>query len=329
MMDTDVWEPTGPTLPAALDIEDTAVNEPPENLDWEPTGPHTDLIDTAITTMPDLHGMDTVVEVPTVLRPRPDLSPKLPPRAPPPPAAPPEEPSNPSAGAFWGVAAATTLVVVLVLLGFIGLVGTGVLVARSDAVATVAPVVTPRPAAAPDDAPSVADVVAAAPPEPAAAAAHEDGAGEDPGEDRGEDPGQDGIAAAPDPEPPVAVPTPAPQTLAAQAPAEEPYTVLFGFNQWQARLSSGQTAALLAAVEGCADGIEVVGHSCSVGSASRNREFAEARAAFVAGVLQRGGVPRSEITTRSDGATDPAQSNDTPAGRAANRRVTVFCRGAR
>lgn len=69
--------------------------------------------------------------------------------------------------------------------------------------------------------------------------------------------------------------------------------------------------------------IQVIGHTDSTGSAAYNQDLSERRARSVAGILTAGGVSPSRVATAGRGATQPVASNDTPAGRAQNRRVEI------
>lgn len=72
--------------------------------------------------------------------------------------------------------------------------------------------------------------------------------------------------------------------------------------------------------------ILIEGHTDSTGSAERNIELSKQRAEVVASYLSARGVPREKITTEGAGAEHPLASNDTPEGRAANRRVEITLR---
>ena len=69
--------------------------------------------------------------------------------------------------------------------------------------------------------------------------------------------------------------------------------------------------------------IDVYGHTDSTGSDSYNQALSERRATAVADYLAGRGVQPARIGTRGYGKTQPVASNDTDAGRAANRRVEV------
>ena len=69
--------------------------------------------------------------------------------------------------------------------------------------------------------------------------------------------------------------------------------------------------------------IDVYGHTDSTGSDTYNQALSERRATAVADYLSGHGVQGARIGTRGYGKTQPIASNDTDAGRAANRRVEV------
>ncbi len=66
----------------------------------------------------------------------------------------------------------------------------------------------------------------------------------------------------------------------------------------------------------------IEGHTDSVGNAAANMDLSKRRAEAVKGVLvSQFGVDAARLTTNGLGATKPLDSNDTPQGRAQNRRV--------
>jgi outer membrane protein OmpA-like peptidoglycan-associated protein len=69
--------------------------------------------------------------------------------------------------------------------------------------------------------------------------------------------------------------------------------------------------------------ITVEGHTDSTGSDVTNMELSKARAESVASYLLSRGVPREQVTTNGLGPSRPVASNDTPEGRATNRRVEI------
>lgn len=69
--------------------------------------------------------------------------------------------------------------------------------------------------------------------------------------------------------------------------------------------------------------LEIAGHTDSTGSDSYNRLLSESRARSVADELSQHGVQRLRMDIVGYGETSPVASNDSPAGRAQNRRVEL------
>ena len=69
--------------------------------------------------------------------------------------------------------------------------------------------------------------------------------------------------------------------------------------------------------------IDIVGHTDSQGDASYNQGLSERRARAVQSYLAARGVNQSRMVAYGQGESAPVASNDTVAGRAANRRVEV------
>src|SRR5512138_1959143 len=69
--------------------------------------------------------------------------------------------------------------------------------------------------------------------------------------------------------------------------------------------------------------IEVAGHTDSSGSDQYNQALSERRAQSVAGYLSSHGVKTQRLITIGAGEGHPVASNDTEAGRSANRRVEL------
>lgn len=67
----------------------------------------------------------------------------------------------------------------------------------------------------------------------------------------------------------------------------------------------------------------IIGHTDDVGSVDYNQRLSERRAASAARYLVSQGVSGSRVMTRGLGETEPVATNETEAGRAANRRVEV------
>lgn len=72
--------------------------------------------------------------------------------------------------------------------------------------------------------------------------------------------------------------------------------------------------------------VTIVGHTDSIGNAGYNQDLSERRAATVAAVLRREGVSASRLSALGRGETQPIASNNSPAGRAQNRRVEIVVR---
>lgn len=69
--------------------------------------------------------------------------------------------------------------------------------------------------------------------------------------------------------------------------------------------------------------IDVIGHTDSQGDASYNQGLSERRARAVQSYLAARGVNQARMVAYGQGETQPVASNDTPEGRAANRRVEL------
>ena len=68
--------------------------------------------------------------------------------------------------------------------------------------------------------------------------------------------------------------------------------------------------------------LQIEGHTDATGNAAMNVELSRRRAEAVkAALVSRFGVPAERLTTSGVGAARPLDTNDTPAGRATNRRV--------
>lgn len=69
--------------------------------------------------------------------------------------------------------------------------------------------------------------------------------------------------------------------------------------------------------------VAIIGHTDNVGSATYNQDLSERRANSVQVFLANQGVKISRLKTIGMGFDDPVESNDTPEGRAMNRRVEL------
>jgi outer membrane protein OmpA-like peptidoglycan-associated protein len=69
--------------------------------------------------------------------------------------------------------------------------------------------------------------------------------------------------------------------------------------------------------------VQVIGHTDNTGTTTHNQGLSERRAAAVAAVLTSNGVETWRVQTTGVGYAQPVASNDTPGGRAQNRRVEI------
>ena len=67
--------------------------------------------------------------------------------------------------------------------------------------------------------------------------------------------------------------------------------------------------------------IEVAGHTDSQGTSELNLDLSKRRAEAVTAYIGESGFDTSRITSAGYGETKPVASNDTPEGRAQNRRI--------
>ena len=75
--------------------------------------------------------------------------------------------------------------------------------------------------------------------------------------------------------------------------------------------------------ENPASNVLVIGHTDNVGATDYNQALSERRAAAVARILTSNGVAAGRVATVGRGYAQPVASNDTPGGRAQNRRVEI------
>ena len=140
-------------------------------------------------------------------------------------------------------------------------------------------------------------------------------------------------AAAPEPEParaPAAAAAPASEAMAAQACERELARLLQGariqFAVGRATIRADSNALLdrLAdAARSCPGTVHIEGHTDSVGSAEANQLLSEDRADAVREALIARGVPGERLRAHGFGAANPIADNDTPEGRATNRRIEL------
>jgi len=131
---------------------------------------------------------------------------------------------------------------------------------------------------------------------------------------------------------PEAAPPPAPAPAQVEAPPPPPVkkaivlrSVHFDFNKADIR-PDAQPVLNEAAEElnnAGTVGVLVVGHTDSIGSDAYNLKLSKRRADAVAKYLSSHGVNASRLKTEGAGKSQPVASNDTPDGRAQNRRVEL------
>jgi uncharacterized repeat protein (TIGR01451 family) len=128
----------------------------------------------------------------------------------------------------------------------------------------------------------------------------------------------------PSAEPAVAV---RPETVTADVPAVPIWVLPVNFEAGRARLTTAsrpvldELAALLNA--NAEIRVEIAGHTSSEGPRSLNVRLARERATTVTDYLVAQGVDAARLTAESYGPDRPVASNDTPEGRARNRRVEM------
>lgn len=69
--------------------------------------------------------------------------------------------------------------------------------------------------------------------------------------------------------------------------------------------------------------VEIVGHADSTGRREINQLLSYSRAQSVAEFLRQSGYPADRIVVRGAGSSQPKATNESPEGRAANRRVQI------
>ncbi len=104
------------------------------------------------------------------------------------------------------------------------------------------------------------------------------------------------------------------------------FVLQFSFNESTVtNLPSTKLLHLKEVAQRCPDAIQIVGHTCNLGTFLSNQAVGLVRATWVKDVLVTIGLPANRIKVVSAAHHKPAASNKTYAGRALNRRVTVGC----
>ena len=116
-------------------------------------------------------------------------------------------------------------------------------------------------------------------------------------------------------------------TPAAPAVANDYYfnSIHFDFDKDNIRNDQVTNAdSIVSAAKQTGHVFKLVGNTDGIGDNSYNDDLSRRRVDNVAAYVKAHGVPASQIVTQYKGKTSPAETNDTEAGRAANRRVDVF-----
>jgi outer membrane protein OmpA-like peptidoglycan-associated protein len=136
------------------------------------------------------------------------------------------------------------------------------------------------------------------------------------------------VASEPCPQPQVvaAVPPPPPEPAPAAGPI---FTiegdVAFDFDSDRIRPEFYPELDRIAAAlrENPAEQLALVGHTDAIGTEQYNEGLSQRRAQSVAEYLQQAGVPSGRLVTSGAGENQPIATNETPEGRAQNRRVEI------
>jgi len=105
--------------------------------------------------------------------------------------------------------------------------------------------------------------------------------------------------------------------------------VLFDTGKFTLRTAAREKLAKISGIVLAHPGLklEVEGHTDNVGGEEYNQLLSEQRASGVLEFLVQQGLPESSVTSRGFGKSQPVATNDTPEGRAKNRRVELVVTG--
>lgn len=121
---------------------------------------------------------------------------------------------------------------------------------------------------------------------------------------------------------PLADGSPRPQETGRPAPIS--YRLIFAFGSTSLSEEGRQTLRAVARqFQSGAFRVLVVGHADARGPLAANQAVARARASEAAAFLRELGIPSRSLQVEARAAEEPVATNETPAGRAANRRVDV------
>lgn len=97
------------------------------------------------------------------------------------------------------------------------------------------------------------------------------------------------------------------------------------FDKGSAKITKSSEAVLAGVVKTLADNpdimVEIQGHTDNTGNETANMKLSARRADAVKAYLVQNGIAKDRLTAKGYGQTKPAASNDTPEGRAKNRRI--------
>ena len=125
---------------------------------------------------------------------------------------------------------------------------------------------------------------------------------------------------------PSAVPGPAPVNDSAIAASKLLFTVHFTLDSSQLNpLSKSAALELIEFAKHCPNKINVLGHTCNLGSAVGNMRLGLARAGALKNMLIVHGISGDRIFIASAGMTKPVASNASKSGQALNRRAELYC----
>jgi outer membrane protein OmpA-like peptidoglycan-associated protein len=107
----------------------------------------------------------------------------------------------------------------------------------------------------------------------------------------------------------------------------DPLILYFGLNKAEIALTDNEQQKLKELydymIKVSNDMVTVTGHTDNTGSRDNNMSLAMKRAEFVKAYLVRNGIGEARIEAISQGPDEPAAENNTPEGRAKNRRTVI------
>ena len=137
---------------------------------------------------------------------------------------------------------------------------------------------------------------------------------------------------SPSPSPSPSEPTPSPSPSPSPTPKEMPKPVV-KFEGGESEVPSSERAKIVELAVWLQANpdvtVEVNGHTDNGRSSDFRQELSEKRAQHVIDALVAAGANRDQLVAVGKADTEPAESNSTPEGQAANRRVTFVQRGER